>query len=233
MSNRAWLLVLWLCVAVGCTSIDEDGAAFDEGDVAVEEQALAAQTARFNLDPNCESRRAQIQRIADRVMQLLGTTPSDASFTKWFGVTESEPTVWEVYHTIVANVALYGQESMMLLGAAARETNAHLISFRCDSVSNSTAAEIVPTSFGTDHPTIRFNAEFWNEGRLPFESSVFSPESQTATLIHELAHLATGNKSHPDFFPGNEFNEAQELAQTDRLAALNSVYNYEFYFAGL
>jgi Lysine-specific metallo-endopeptidase len=222
------------CIAADDESMSEPGTgeAKESAEVAAINQALSAPKGVFTLNANCESKRGTIQAVTNRVMQLLYSTPSDAKFTKWFGVLKSNSSAWTIYHSAVSGVAAYEQESMQLIGAAARETSAHLITFRCDSISNVNAAQVVPNTFDTDSPVIRLNSRFFSE--LALNSNVVDYESQSSVLIHELAHLATSNKFDPMVQPGtNMYDYAQELAQTSPSRALSNPDNYGYYFGGL
>lgn len=196
----------------------------EEGDEGPRILAQSGGTARFTpIQCDNPNRLPEVQAAADRALQLLRTRRSDAAFTKWFGAKPSDPAVWSTYHTIVANINTYAQESLQLLGAAVRETDARVVNIHCKGGRNSSVAHVT----GQGASTIYLNDFFWRPttGR----------DSQAGILVHELTHLA-GTPQQPELNvpPGVDHKAyAEELARTQPVLALSNADNHQFYYEGL
>lgn len=129
--SRASLFISLATLAMsGCVGSAEDEESDDARYAAAGEDSegeseiggkLQAATGRF-VARNCTpGQQPEVQLAVDRAMTLLQSSRSDAKFTRWFGVSPTQ-SQWTDFKNAAKYINTFMQESLSLLGAAARET---------------------------------------------------------------------------------------------------------------
>lgn len=205
-------------VVAGCGAVEEDAGELEQaGDLEIAGVSQAA-TARFNTS-GCEAwQMTHVTPAANKALTLLQQKFNQSRYTRWFDV-KSTDSFAKIARTAFDHVNIFSQESLQLLGAAARQTDAKLITFNCKGNRNSLAAHVT----GPGSSTIHLDAKFWD---LP----VNGRDTKAGTIIHELSHLHGTYDLHPfDFNAQQQFDFALGLGYPDTFLNAN---NYQYYYEG-